>query len=427
MGPPRRGEWAVPMYEFGPFTLDAARRTLTKNGRPVSLTFKCLELLVTLVSAAGKPLSKQQLLDAVWRDLEASDATLAQHIFLLRRALREDGRVWIETVPNTGYCFAGHVTETDAGDGERARAVRMYAEGALAMRDIGTERALRFAIDLCTRSLALDDSIAGTYALRASCWRLLAESMLAQPLPCLESAKADADAALSRDSQLADARMEAALCAALLDHDAAAARRQLDIVSRLRPDHPRLAHARVWFALMDGNVDEALRVSAPCGGTLHASALYMARRFGAARAIFDGSAERESAARLMRGACRLFEGDLRSALDDFAAIYHEEAPTATPAVHHYALGLYIYALAKSGGMRIARERARSLEKLALTRYVSPTARAVAQLAIGEADRAIDLLAQARERCDPWSAYLAVDPVLDELREDPRFRSLTAAA
>jgi tetratricopeptide (TPR) repeat protein len=153
----------------------------------------------------------------------------------------------------------------------------------------------------------------------------------------------------------------------------------------------------------------------------------MARNFSGAREIFDRFAHADVNARLMRGACRLFTGELRAALEDFSAIYHADAQALTsPGVLRYALGFYIYTLAKSGAVRLARERAHALDELSLTRYVSPMVRAVAHIGLGERDRAIALIEQARRRFDPWAAYLHVDPLLDELRADPRFADVAAA-
>lgn len=417
------------MFAFGPFTVDVERRTVFKNGVPLRLTLRCIELLIAFVRDPGKNLSKQHLLDAAWPDPQASDATLAQHVFLLRRALRHEGIEWIRTIPNIGYIFTGKVCVMETG-GERASALRTYIDGARTMRDIGSERALRSAIDLCTHALALDDASAAAYALRASCWRLLAESLHAEPLPCLQSAKADALEALAHRPDDADACIEAALSAALLDRDAAAAQRHFNTALRCAPNHPALARTGVWIALMDGRTDEALRIGRDVGGAVHAAALYMAHDFSGARAILERWPESDLAARVIRGACRLFERDFGAALLDFHAVYYADADTdagGVPSVRQYALGLYIYTLAKMGCTQAARDRARGLERLKTKRYVSPMARAAAYLGLGDHARALGLIDEALQRFDPWSAYVLVDPLLDEVRECPEFSALASNA
>lgn len=417
------------VFAFGPFTVDVLRRTVTKNGVPLRLTLKCVELLIAFVRNPGKPLTKEELLEAAWPDPQASDATLAQHVFLLRRALRHDGCVWIRTVPNVGYCFSADVTALSRDD-ERARALSAYLEGARTFRDVGTERALRSAIDLCGRAISLDEANAGAYALRASCWRLLAESMHAEPVPCLQSARADSEAAMARDGANADARLEAALCAALLERDGRTAARHLEAAQRIRPHDAALGRAQVWLALMDGRRDEAVRVARQLGGPLYAAALYMNGEIARAQALLENAAGNDLAVRLMRGACRLLAGDARKAQDDLRFVYYaqgEGGEGGTPSVRQYALALYIFALAKLGDVHAARTRARALHTLAQTRYVSPMARAVAHLALGEHDAAIAFVEEAVRRRDPWSAYVPIDPILGELRAHPRFGDLALPA
>jgi len=108
-------------YEFGPFTLDVFERLLLRRGEPVHLTPKEFETLLALVRGAGRVMSKEELLKEIWPDTFVGEATLAQNVFTLRRALgeAEGGRPFIETVPRRGYRFAVKVTARREG-GEAA-------------------------------------------------------------------------------------------------------------------------------------------------------------------------------------------------------------------------------------------------------------------------------------------------------------------
>jgi DNA-binding winged helix-turn-helix (wHTH) protein len=418
------------MLVFGPFTVDAARKTVMKNGVPLRLTLRCIELLLAFVRNSGKILTKQELVDLAWPDPEASDATLAQHVFLLRKALRHERCHWIRTIPNVGYSFTGDVRTIETGDDERLRAWRSYVDAAERLRAIGSERALRSAIDLCTHAVALDESRERAYALRASCWRLLAESMYAEPMACLQAAQADIEAALARNSADAEVRIEAAYAAASLHRHFARAQQHLDAAQRLYPGHPELLHARVRCALMDARCDEALRLARGVGGALYGWVLYMARDYGRAREIFDRFAGDDAASRVVRGACLLFAGDLSGALGDFHAAYYADATAkdgGVPSVRQCALALYVYTLAKNGEPDAARRHLQRLEALGRKRYVSPMAFAVAYLGLGEADRAIACVEDALRRYDAWAAYVLVDPILDELRTYEKFRDMARNA
>jgi Tol biopolymer transport system component/DNA-binding winged helix-turn-helix (wHTH) protein len=108
-------------YEFDPFVLDVSERLLLRRGEPVHLTPKEFETLLALVRGAGRVIRKEELLKEIWPDTFVGEATLAQNVFTLRRALgeAEGGRPFIETVPRRGYRFAVKVTERREG-GEAA-------------------------------------------------------------------------------------------------------------------------------------------------------------------------------------------------------------------------------------------------------------------------------------------------------------------
>jgi DNA-binding winged helix-turn-helix (wHTH) protein/TolB-like protein/Flp pilus assembly protein TadD len=104
---------AVHLYEFGEFQLDAAERCLLRSGEPVSLTPKAFDTLLLLVSRSGHIVEKDELLREVWPDAYVEEATVAQNIFTLRKALGQgtNGNRFIETIPKRGYRFVANVRE----------------------------------------------------------------------------------------------------------------------------------------------------------------------------------------------------------------------------------------------------------------------------------------------------------------------------
>jgi len=95
------------LYQFGPFCLDAGERLLLRNGRLVPLPAKALSTLLVLVRNKGHVVEKDTLMNEVWPDEIVEEGNLAQHIFMLRRALGEttESPTYIETVPRRGYRF----------------------------------------------------------------------------------------------------------------------------------------------------------------------------------------------------------------------------------------------------------------------------------------------------------------------------------
>lgn len=98
-------------YSFGPFVLDPVEKVLLRNGRPVPLPPKALETLLALIERRGHVLEKTELLNRVWPDTFVEEATLAQNIFTLRKALSDsaNGHEYIETIPKRGYRFIAPV------------------------------------------------------------------------------------------------------------------------------------------------------------------------------------------------------------------------------------------------------------------------------------------------------------------------------
>jgi TolB-like protein/DNA-binding winged helix-turn-helix (wHTH) protein/Flp pilus assembly protein TadD len=100
-------------YEFGTFRLDPAERILLREGQPVALTPKVFDTLVLLVENAGRLVTKDEFMKQVWADAFVEEATLAQTVSQLRKALGHSEI--IETVPKKGYRFLGPVKLVDGG------------------------------------------------------------------------------------------------------------------------------------------------------------------------------------------------------------------------------------------------------------------------------------------------------------------------
>jgi Tol biopolymer transport system component/DNA-binding winged helix-turn-helix (wHTH) protein len=104
-------ERAEQVYAFDEFRLDPAERVLSRGGEAVGLTPKAFDTLLVLVRNGGRLVEKARLLEEVWPDAFVEEKTLAQNIFLLRKALGTDraGEQYIQTVPRHGYRFVADV------------------------------------------------------------------------------------------------------------------------------------------------------------------------------------------------------------------------------------------------------------------------------------------------------------------------------
>jgi len=99
-------------YDFGPFRVDLTEHVLLRGSETVPLTPKAFETLVHLLRHNGRIVIKQELLKMVWPETYVEEATLAQNVFTLRKALGgSEGEQYIQTIPRRGYRFVAPVTE----------------------------------------------------------------------------------------------------------------------------------------------------------------------------------------------------------------------------------------------------------------------------------------------------------------------------
>jgi adenylate cyclase len=85
---------------LGPLRVDRLRRTLTRDGIPVAVSGRAVDILGVLAEAGGETVSKDALLHRVWAGRIVEENNLQVQISALRKAM---GDGWIVTVPGRGY------------------------------------------------------------------------------------------------------------------------------------------------------------------------------------------------------------------------------------------------------------------------------------------------------------------------------------
>jgi two-component system phosphate regulon response regulator OmpR len=107
-GPPGAPAAGGEMFQFGEFSLNLSTRTLTRAGKPVSLTTGEFSVLKVLVQNARQPLSRDKLMElARGREYEVFDRSIDVQISRLRKLVEEDPShpKHIQTVWGFGYVF----------------------------------------------------------------------------------------------------------------------------------------------------------------------------------------------------------------------------------------------------------------------------------------------------------------------------------
>ena len=97
------------VLEFGRLAIDLGARQARLDERPCELTSHQFDLLVVLARAAGRVLSRDQIMDALkGHALEAFDRSIDVHVSRIRAAIEDDPRHprRLLTVRGAGYVFA---------------------------------------------------------------------------------------------------------------------------------------------------------------------------------------------------------------------------------------------------------------------------------------------------------------------------------
>lgn len=110
----------LPCLAFGPFTFDGHTRLLSREGREVALPPRVLGVLELLLHRAGDVVSRQELIDTVWKDAFVTDTSLAEAVSVLRQALGDEPQspTYIQTLHRRGYRFVAPVSTAGTPAGQ---------------------------------------------------------------------------------------------------------------------------------------------------------------------------------------------------------------------------------------------------------------------------------------------------------------------
>jgi TolB-like protein/DNA-binding winged helix-turn-helix (wHTH) protein len=106
------------MKSFKMFRLDTANHLLWRNGDRVALAPKAFDVLAYLVKHAGRVVTQDEILEALWSETYVNPEVLRKYILEIRRALgdRPNNPEFIETLPKRGYQFIAAVTNESTAE-----------------------------------------------------------------------------------------------------------------------------------------------------------------------------------------------------------------------------------------------------------------------------------------------------------------------
>ena len=338
----------------------------------------------------------------------------------------EIARTIVNTLRTT--TFADLATPVGGRHTENVQAYGLYLRGRYAWNK-RTQEGVNEGIDYFEQAIALDPDYALAYTGLSDSYALHVDYRNVPVAEGFARAKAYARKALELDDSLAEAHTSLAWVLFIYDWDWDAAAREFRRAIEL---DPRYGTAHQWYGFLmasQGKVEESLveghtaQELDPASVSLRRGLGYLylyARRYAQAgyhlnRAIAMNPTAEENYRIL--GLILSLSGQ------------HEEAARtlreglALAGDTTYTKATLAYALARAGDASYARDVLRELEEKRQRDYVSPVELATVNIALGDFDRALDWAEAAVPERRGWLAYLNVHPVVDPLRDEPRFKAL----
>ncbi len=279
------------------------------------------------------------------------------------------------------------------------------------------------------RAIAEDPKYALAYTGLADSYALQVDYRDMPVAEGFERAKSYACQAIALDDQVAEAHASLAWAMFIYDWDWAGAIREFRRAIEL---DPRYATSHQWYAfllLSQSRIEEGLLEAHtaleldPASVSVRRSVAhsYMyARRYDQAIHHIERAIALDPVA-----------GESHRLLASFLAYqeHYEEAirvlreALQLPDAGTGPLATLAYVLARSGAAAEARTLLRQFEERARRAYVSPVVFATIHLGLGDFDRALEWMDRAYTERRGWMVYLNVNPIVDPVRDDARFRAL----
>ena len=312
---------------------------------------------------------------------------------------------------------------------ENVQAYGLYLRGRYAWNKRTSEGIIE-GIKYFEEAIALDPTYVLAYTGLADSYSLQIDYRSVPVHEGHEKAKFYALKAIALDDTLAEAHASLAWSLFIYDWDSDAAVREFQRAIEL---DSRYAAAHQWYAFRlasQGKFDEALleahtaQKNDPASVSVRRSLGYCylyARRFEQARYhLSRGIAMNPTAEESYR-----IQGLLLTMLGEYAEaerVLREALELASPG-STYTKATLAYSLARGGNKTLALQVRDELLAKRKHDYVSPVELATVGIGLGEFEQAIDWCERAVDERRGWVMYLGVHPVVDPLRQHPRFQTL----
>lgn len=335
-------------------------------------------------------------------------------------------RTIVSTLRATSFAdLAEHVPQRYT---ENIQAYGLYLKGRYAWNK-RTQEGVAEAIQFFEKAIAEDPDYAPAYAGLADSYALDVDYRSIPVAEAYGRAKDYARKALVLDESVPTAHASLAWSLFVYDWDWQGAEREFRRAIEL---NPRYASAHQWFAFLlssrgehDAALLEGLTATELDPGSVSARRgvgwlYYYARRYDQARDQLARAIEMNPMADESHRVLAMTLA-LQGAPADAERVLREAV--TLPGAGAYTEATLAWVLGRAGKREEAGRILRALEAQAQRGYVSPVAFAIVHIGLGNLDAALDWAERAYDERRGWLAYFKVNPVVDPLRESPRFDAL----
>ncbi len=472
-------------YEFAEFRLDAENPSLWRGGELVSISPKALETLILLVEKKDEIVSRDELLEKVWKETFVEEGNINYTISLLRKTL--ENKDLIQTVSRHGYRFTATVKEiSQNGDGSiparvsehylvaqkspkrwilvsiflislifltsfalwmggdkttntstgsqsnNPEAMQAYTRGKMILASKNVEKREEKAIDEFHRSITLDPTFALAYAGLAEAFSTTAvKDSYPQSRENYAKAKVAAEKALALDENLAEGFLIRGWLKRNADWDWEGAEKDLRRAVQLNPTDAT-AHLRLSQLVSPlGRQDEALTEIKIAYEIDPISDYVLGGRFP----ILEARREYDEALKESEQFLRENKENSNAVRARATFLYHKKDFTQVIELGENALekdptrnafawhSLLAASFYKTGQIERGDESLRQLETLSLKDTKALYSLAMNYAELGRAAEAIVALEKCFETREERTIWLNVEPRFATLQNDARFQEL----
>ena len=288
---------------------------------------------------------------------------------------------------------------------------------------------LRTAIDYFNQAVGKDPSYGLAYAGLADSYGLLSDYGAASPADAFPQAKQAAKKALEFDDTLAEAHTSLANVLVNYDFDFEQSMQEFERAIQLNPNY---ATAHQWYSELLAQTGRSDAGIAEGKRAVELDPLSLSNKVGLGWVYFSARRYDEAIAQFRKTIqmdARFYYphwllGQVWQSKGQFSEAIAEYRKAVELSDDPYVLALLGQAYARAGQRDEAQKIMAVLNEEGKSRYVHAYSFALMYLALGDKERAIDEMERAyRDRAGYDIADIKVNPILDDLRGNPRFEAL----